>query len=277
MIPAIHAKTTALFIDDKKEFLDDLNDLLPKSHFFKLVTHPLEALEQVKEHSQHRIDATLLDDFGSARFDNILSVIVVDHRMKPIDGIEFCRRLGPTAAKRIMLTSHATKDLAIKAFNDKLIDAFFLKTEEDILAKLSSAMHTCTVDFFKDISANIDGFRNRYNPLANEEFAKFFVNFCQDNKIQSYRCFHDFYNIVLMDEHGKETYMTIYDNEYVDDLLASRQAKSAQQKLIDRIISKQAAPCFKDIHSALVPDGNTWEDSMVPLKCLSSNLAVAIS
>jgi len=232
MIPAIHAKTTALFIDDKREFLDDLNDLLPKTHFFKFITNPLDALEEAKAHSQRCTDATSLHEFGSINFDDALSVIVVDHRMKPINGIEFCRRLGPTAAKRIMLTSHATKDLAVKAFNDKLIDAFFLKTEDDILTQLSSAMHKCTVDFFKDMSTNIDGFKNRHNPLANEILARFFFNFCQEKMIQSHSCFHDFYNIVLRDEHGKETFMTIYDDGYLDDLLASEQAKSSYAQML---------------------------------------------
>lgn len=276
MIPAIHTKTTAFFVDDDKAFLNDLNDLLPQSHFFRLFTNPLEALEEVKAHSQRQTDTSSLYGLKSANFGQALSVIVVDHRMKPIDGIEFCRRLDSHAPKRIMLTSHATKDLAIKALNDKLIDIFLLKTEDDILTKLSLAMHKCTMDFFNEVSTSIDGFKNRRNPLANERFAEFFIKFCEEKKIQSHHCFHDFYNIVLKDDHGKETYMTIYDDEYIDDLLVSQQAKSAQPDLIDRVIHKQAAPCFKDIDSPLIPDGIIWEKFMVPLTRLGDNLAVAI-
>lgn len=280
MIPAIQAKTTALFIDDDDEqFLADLNDLLPKTHFFKTFTNPLEALEATKLHTQPYFSnqESLLNDFKSVPFGSVVSVIIVDHRMKPIDGIELCQRIKNVPSKRIMLTSYKDNDLAVKALNNKLIDAFLLKTEDNILNLLSSTIKKCTIEFFKDLSAGINGFKTKYNPLANNDFCRFFFNFCMDNNIQSHCCCHDFHNIILKDNDDKEIYMTIYDDEYLDDLLASEQAKSAKSHIIDRILSRQAAPCFKDSNTALIPDGLTWEDFMVPLTPITRNLLVAVN
>ena len=278
MIPALIAKTTALLVDDEETILRDLSDLLPKTHFFRTHTDPIKALEDAKRSPQpnlNRLDSAI-DDFGSARFDAAISVIVVDHRMDPIDGIEFCERLGRTAAKRIMLTSHANKDLAIRALNAKLIDVFLLKTDDDIINKLSAAIQSCTLEFFKDASAGLAGFRNKRNPLMNESFATFFLKFCSDENIQSHCCFHDFHNIILKDKQNREIFMTLFDDEYLDDLLISEQAKSADSQIIDRIRQKKEAPCFKDITTALIPEGATWGNFLVPLVPITSDLCVAI-
>ena len=140
MIPAISAKTIAFLVDDETSILRDLCDFLPKTHFFKAYTNPEEALENIRLHTHPYFSSqeSLLPDFKSVPFDKVVSVIVVDHRMKPIDGVEFCQQLGSWPSKRIMLTSYDNKDLAVKAFNEKLIDAFLVKSDDNILNILSS-------------------------------------------------------------------------------------------------------------------------------------------
>lgn len=277
MIPALSAKTTALLVDDDTSILRDLCDFLPKSHFFKTFTNPLEGLAAAQ--SQIHIGPnqdSLWQDFSANRFNDVVSVIVVDYRMKPIDGIEFCKRLGPVPAKRIMLTSYRTQNLAINAFNDNLIDAFLLKTDRNIFDTLSSMIKKCTTNFFNDASAGIDGFRNKRNPLSDENLSKFFFDFCLQNNIASFCCFHDFNNLFLRDGDGKQIFLTIYDEEYVEDLLSSEQAESAPSQVIDAIVKKQAAPCFKNTRDALIPNGAEWKNFMVPLTSISERLFVAI-
>lgn len=279
MIPAIKAKTTAFLVDDKREFLNDLKDMLPDTHFFTSFTNPLDALEKIKLQSQPGFtrQASLLKDFKATEFEKIVSVIIVDHRMKPINGYELCQQIGSASPKRIMLTSHASKDLAVKAFNNKLIDAFLLKTEDNILELLSSTIEKCTLDYFNDVSIGINGFKTKNNPLIDPDFTKFFNSFCAEHKIESHCCFHNFYNILLRDQSGKETYMSIYDADHLDDLLDSEQAKSVNQNVLNLILTRQAAPCFKDTESAFIPDGDIWNQFMVPLKTVAENLFIAIN
>lgn len=278
MIPALNTKTNMLLVDDDSYLLRDLCDFLPKSHSFKTFTNPIAGLNYVKTLPQAKAGEKefLFNDFKSAKFESMTSVIVVDYSMEPINGLEFCEKLDNTTAKRIMLTSHATKDLAIQAFNNKLIDVFLLKTESDMLDNLAKAINKCTIDFFKDISVGIEGFNSKHNPLSCSHFSQFFLDFCISNKIQSHCCFHDFYNILLKDIHGKEIFMAIYDNEHLEDLLCSEQAESAELHVIDQIKNRQAAPCFKDTGRALIPDGAAWGKLMVPLTSVSQDLAVAI-
>jgi CheY-like chemotaxis protein len=119
MIPALTAKTTALFVDDEDSLLKDLCDLLPKTHFFKTFNNPLSALEHLKfyQHPSFPHQESLLEDFQSTQFNDLISVMVVDHCMSPINGIELCQQLKMPSPKRIMLTAQATKDTAIKALN----------------------------------------------------------------------------------------------------------------------------------------------------------------
>jgi hypothetical protein len=160
---------------------------------------------------------------------------------------------------------------------NKLIDAFLFKNEDNILDLLSATIQKCTIDFFNELSMSINGFRNSKNPLVNENFKTFFNNFCRDNDIKSYCCFHDFYNIVSINKQEQEKYISIYDNEHLDDLLISEQAQSARSSIIDKILNRQAAPCFRNKTTPMMPDGEMWERFMVPLTSISDDLFIAVN
>ena len=52
--------------------------------------------------------------------------------MPDINGIEFCQNLKDKKVFKIMLTAEADSNIAIKAFNDGLINKFILKTTEHL-------------------------------------------------------------------------------------------------------------------------------------------------
>jgi response regulator RpfG family c-di-GMP phosphodiesterase len=55
------------------------------------------------------------------------SVVVVDFAMPEMNGLEFCRSIEDPTVKKILMTGVADERLAVKAFNEGLIDRFLPK------------------------------------------------------------------------------------------------------------------------------------------------------
>src|SRR5690606_11792283 len=91
MIPAVMVKTCIFFIDDKDDFIRELIGFLPKSHNMEIFTNPLDALTELAKRPEPYIDETGLV-FQPPNMDAVPSVMIVDQRMTPIDGIELCKR-----------------------------------------------------------------------------------------------------------------------------------------------------------------------------------------
>ena len=153
--PYYHPTTTAI-IDDSPDFLSNLSLNLDPSLAFRVFESPLLALDALnsvhanapgperffsiyqhrEEHSfdHHVIDLNLAriyrEVFNEKRFQRF-SVMVVDYDMPEMDGLELCRRLSHSPVRKVLLTGRADDKLAIKAFNEGIIDRFIPKQDPD--------------------------------------------------------------------------------------------------------------------------------------------------
>lgn len=283
MFPAFRAKTSAIFVDDEREFLDDICDFLPKTHNFIKVQDPKSSLELIQNNLSHHKNFpfktldNLWRDFAKFPFEEIISVAVIDYQMAPMDGIELCNSIKAPFIKKIMLTSYAQEKLAIKALNNKIIDAFLLKTDENIETNLARAMEDCTKQFFCDLSGWLKNYQNHQNPLLSAKADEYLSKFLKEKNISHYCCFHDFNTVWLKTNDAKEHYLTIYSDDTLEELLATDQSLCAQKELISEISNKKAAPCFPYTGKALIPEGINWASFMRPLIKIDSNLYGVIS
>jgi CheY-like chemotaxis protein len=278
MFPAFRAKTSAIFVDDEREFLDDICDFLPDTHNFIKSLDPISSIETI----QHNLSKyknfpfnkmnNLWCEFNGFQFDNIISVAVIDYQMSPISGIELCRQIKAPFIKKIMLTSYAKEKIAIDALNNKIIDAFLLKTDANIENSLAKTMEDCTKQFFCELSSWIKNYQNSQNPLLSNKVDEHLSKFLEENKIVQYCCFHDFNTIWFRSHDGKERYLTIYSEDTLEELLATDQSICASRKIIDDISQKKAAPCFPYRGTPLTPDGKTWASFMRPLLKIDNHL-----
>lgn len=283
MFPAFRAKTSAILVDDEGDFLNDICDFLPATHNLIKYQNPKSALEVINNnHTQYKNFplknlATIWGNFKSFNFEELLSVAIVDHRMAPIDGIDLCKSIKTPFIKRIMLTSHATEKLAINAFNNKIIDAFILKTEPNLVDVLVKAMEDCTKEFFYELSNWIKGYNDLHNPLLSDKSDKFLSKIFIDKSICKYCCIHDFNTIWLKSNDNKEYFLTIYSDETLDELLSTEQSQYAPLNILNDISNKKAAPCFPFNNTPLMPNGKYWASYMKPLIPIDLHLYGAIS
>ena len=78
-----------------------------------------------------------------------VSILVVDYDMPSIDGISFIKKLNNCNVYKILLTGTADEDIAVKAFNDGLIDSYIKKQEPDALKKLYNKIIDFHLRFFQ--------------------------------------------------------------------------------------------------------------------------------
>ena len=155
-LPYFHP-STVVFLDDNHQFLSDLELRLPGRMPYILHEDPAVALAEVNRHTAtptlaNRCFSRLENERGSWRdsiieFDVALieeevnsverfhrtSVVVVDYAMPAMNGLEFCEKITDPYVKKLLLTGAADEKLAVRAFNDGLIDRFILKNQPDSL------------------------------------------------------------------------------------------------------------------------------------------------
>ncbi|HCA27597.1 MAG TPA: response regulator, partial [Betaproteobacteria bacterium] len=164
-IPPFYYPTTVLFVDDNAAFLANLSLQLSGGLAYRLHSSPLDALLEINAPAsgapaarryfslggdtgaqplwRHAIDLHLdkihREVHNERRFGQI-AVAVVDFDMPEIDGLAFCRNIKSPAVKKLLLTGKADEKIAVKAFNQGIIDRFIMKHESDATARLNQAI-----------------------------------------------------------------------------------------------------------------------------------------
>ncbi len=156
-LPAVYHPTTALFLDDNINFLNSIPFAIDDDLPYITESDPCKALLTIESYGSHvpfhitdmekydeGYDATQNSNsihiniqnlyekiYNPKRFDQI-SVVVVDYSMPKMNAIDFCRKISDPYIKKIMLTGAADSEIAVQAFNEGIIDKFFVKGKDDI-------------------------------------------------------------------------------------------------------------------------------------------------
>ncbi len=165
MIEPFAFPTTVGFIDDSASFLANLSLQLDTQLAFRFfhsakraisiindeAIQPLAAEDffcryhdRTEQSDAHeviaiRIDAIRRQMHNARRFERT-SVVVVDYDMPGMNGLEVCRRIVNPAIKKIILTGKANEQLAVKSFNEGLIDRFIRKQDVHVVPVLNEAI-----------------------------------------------------------------------------------------------------------------------------------------
>lgn len=172
--------TTVAFIDDSAAFLSNLSLQLDPRLAFRMFSSATEALrflnnrsaqeqaaepifspylDRTEENDAHQVIAMRVDAIRSlvhqpARFESV-SVVVVDYDMPELNGMEFCRRIADSSVKKIVLTGKADERVAVRSFNEGLIDRFIRKHEVDAVDMLNHAIRDMQDAYFDQGGASV--------------------------------------------------------------------------------------------------------------------------
>ena len=246
----VYHPTSVMLLDDNYAFMSSIEKELravDKHMRCQLYTNPVEALQKIQNLKAQKdiLVETVATDADSStclpascglpvrydianlyqyaydpeRFDEI-SVAVVDFQMPNINGTEFCRQLVGSPVKKIMLTGEADAALAVKLFNEGIIDKFIFKNTVTMERELTSSIIEMQKRYFQDLTSPLTQglMANKESSLGDPVFIDFFNKVCKDISASSYYLVEPSGSYLFIDDAGLPTWLIIKTKKELSDL-----------------------------------------------------------
>ncbi len=196
--------STILMVDDSEDLLMDLKRALAPHYKSKYSTSPQEIIKLLTQQGdttktiiaplistpeeQYDLSKTLINiDIPALqhiiyanppRFSQHI-ILIVDYAMPEMNGLQLTTKIRQELGlpiKIIMLTGEADQSTAIKAFNEKLIDRFIVKSAPNYIDMLLAYTKELHQEYFKEISHAIQGSSTgaQQNPRNDPAFVELF-------------------------------------------------------------------------------------------------------
>jgi CheY-like chemotaxis protein len=280
--------TTAVFIDDNDDFLEQIgsrfNEILP----YKTFNNPIEAIQYLNEESKEgsfidrcitiseegRYDAPLSrleirniqkEINHSDRFKEI-AVVIIDYAMPGMDGIEFCRQLKKRNKQIILLTGEADDQIALNALNKGYVNVFIKKSVHNLRNVLLEEIRACERRYFINLS-NIILSQCKLNiiPLLEDEtVAHFFYKIIQENNLVEHYLINDLGDFLLADKDGNLSLFSIKSDEEIQGLYDYAAIDMPKESLIS-IKNKEKIPLFSSQDELDNTPTSAWENHLEPI------------
>jgi len=290
-IQPFYFPTTVAFVDDSAQFLSNLSLQLDSRLAFRLFHSPFSALIALNSatsvppmveqffsiyrhrgdtsYAHHVIDVSLdmihREVHNQHRFEQV-SVVVVDYDMPEIDGLEFCRSLKNPAIKKILLTGKADEQIAVRAFNEKTIDRFIRKQDNDVMALLNRTIAELQQEYFHQIENMLSDALavGSHLFLRDPEFAQRFQKIRKDLGIVEHylSCTPD--GILMLDMTGTAHLLIVQTEEMMQGLHEIAYDQDAPDGLLEQLRSGRSLPYFWKTAGNYSPIYEDWQTYLHP-------------
>lgn len=264
--------TTIVFVDDNKNFITsirlEINNIFNCEYF----SDSLEALHFFKEEykSSPFTDRCFIES-ENERSDNIfyhinlrkirkesqikdrfkeVSVAVIDYNMPRMNGLELILKLRAinSSIRIILLTGEADNDIAIKLFNDGVIDKFIKKGTTDLIKVLTSKITESEHNYFAKLSQtvfdNINNVSHKLARLRDPVFVEFFNKLCKEKSFIEYYLLDDSGSFLLIDKNGSPYWLAVLDEEELYDFYIYAETEQAPASVVEPLKNKEKIPLF---------------------------------
>jgi CheY-like chemotaxis protein len=292
--------TQVVLLDDDPDFLDGISLMLNKNLAYKLFQSANGALKYVNAAHQHvhflqrcytnyktgplESDSLSHIDIGKLHLEVLngfrfqtCSTVIVDYSMPEMNGLEFLMALKNPFIRKVLLTGQADMELAIKAFNQQLIDQFIDKHDPRLKQKLNATIASFQDQYFRTsfklitdpiIANNHDGF------LVNREFQHFFAELrSQLGCVEYYMLDVPHSGFLMVDTEGKRHCLLIYTQEALSQHYQQLCQLKAPEALLRQVRSGAMLPGYDIQAVALTPEHRMltdWEPYYFPARKVGS-------
>jgi len=284
--------TTIYLIDDNKPFIENLSYSLNTLFKCAINTNPLQAIDVIKDNqqltAQYYLDIMynaknsdedddtntkvhynlnlLNEQLINKQVENIISVIIVDYSMPKMSGIKFCEQLINHPVKKIMLTGKGDHQLAIDAFNAKIIDGFIQKGEDNYIEQLSEMIIQLQHAFFAEMQAPLIA-----NIAANLKSENIYTEvlttlneFYKQNHIIKHVMIDTYGSCKMLNDKGQLFFFKVY----TPDELSTYQTLAKGSALAETLKGK--APILLAENDHLQPV-SSWQDNLTTIQTFKAN------
>lgn len=297
-IPTCYFPTTAVFVDDSKDFLMNLSLQFDDSLSYQLYESPQEALITLSQHDgfQKRLNARCFSEYTEAMvcpitnrtinvdFDAIhqeiynpdrfkeVSVLCVDYSMPGMNGLELCKALADFPMKKILLTGQADEKMAVQAFNEGLIDQFIRKNDPDVIQIMNQTIRDLQQKYFQEIAEMTAQALAVDSPtfLKDSTCEAFFKKFCQQHNIVEFYLIESTGSFLLLDVDGKPSCLMIKTADDVSMLVELANDHGVDANIIEQLNQGTSLPYSPKSEGYTLIENIDWQRDMVPAQKLKA-------
>jgi CheY-like chemotaxis protein len=283
--------TTVAFVDDSAAFLSNLSLQLDPLLAFRMFGSPSEALkflnerptqhqaseqifspylDRTEENDAHQVVAMRVDAIRSivqqpSRFQSV-SVVVVDYDMPVLNGLEFCRRIADPAVKKIMLTGKADERVAVRSFNEGIIDRFIRKHEVDAVEMLNQAIRDMQDAYFEQAGASVrDALcAAEYGFLKDAALAAHVEGIFESLGIVEHYLSYQPHGMLMFDEAGTAYLLVIHTDETLRGVRDIAIEQGAPESFFAELDSRRSVPYFWRTEGYYPAQCAEWQPYMHP-------------
>lgn len=296
-IPTCYFPSTALFIDDSRDFLLNFVLHLDEGLAYRMFDSPFDALdcihkkrcefEMLNQNLSDNTDAknclltnqtinlnlaTIHTEIYNPRRFSEISVVVVDYAMPGIDGLEFCRKIADTNIKKILLTGKADEKMAIEAFNDGLIHRFVQKGDPHAAELITKCIYELQWQYFQGMSEIIGRMLSVSSPccLNDKKFIEFFQQLRKEKGIVECYLADNSGSFMLLDDDAAVSCLIVKnesDLRFYHDLARDN---GADKRVLGQLAKGEKIPCLGPANG-LSLEGLDWETCLIPAQVLAGN------
>ncbi|NKC01007.1 MAG: response regulator [Pseudomonadales bacterium] len=282
IVPYYHP-TTVGFVDDNVRFLESLAphtpDTLTTKNFFR-PENALTWLNQLNPRPPLAHNCFYHDD-GFVRFDlaaleqeikladrfQRVSVLVVDHAMPTMDGVEFCAQVEDPDIRKLLLTGVADEKVAVAAFNQGLIHRYVPKATIQNVAEIFAHIDILQTRYFSQFGDRITA------SLATDARQFLWISDVQDtfNKLVYRYEAVEYYLLsqprgyLLVDRHGKTTRIIVLSDDELRSEIARCRDQGAPIRIQQALARGNRIPYLMEEPSAyLASEPYPWDEVLYP-------------
>lgn len=143
------------------------------------------------------------------------TVLIVDYEMPQMSGLEFLFSIRNRHIKKILLTAYDEKSIAVKAFNQGLIDRYLIKEPDILDSHIFDEIKQLNQDYFKSISSERLG-KELLQRLYDPAYDNLLSTWIQQFGIQELYRIDDFGSVVGLSSSGSVISLALCSKERVE-------------------------------------------------------------
>jgi CheY-like chemotaxis protein len=290
-IHPIYFPTTTILVDDSRPFLENISLQLDPQVAYGLYHSPSKALEAINSRNRIKpfrqgyfsryshqeefssnncvididVDKIHHEVYNDTRFAEC-SVIVVDYLMPEMTGLEFCRNITLPGVKKVLLTGRADEKLAVRAFNEGLIERFITKNDVEALATLNRVITELQDEYFYDLGGPLVDLltSGSYGFLRDPAFIEIFSQLRSASGIVEYYLCCNPEGILLVDQAGITSLLIACVEEDMQAHYEISLDQGAPQALLDALSSRKVIPYFWKTNGYYDAGLGDWQSLLYP-------------
>lgn len=277
--------TTVVLVDDNDLFLQTLDLRMPAQMAYVLFHNPRKALDRVNERmalasipercfsapgktlhwpdSVVRLDLSLIEqEINNTERFRRTSVVIVDYAMPAMDGLTFCSQIADPVTKKVLMTGAGDESLAVKAFNDGVIDRFVPKNRITTLDMVVDFAQELQCEYFLDQQRAIQDSLSLDPPalLSDPVITNYFATLRDEHRFMEHYLVGDPPGFVFVDTSGALFRLLVLSDSEVTQQVEYAATHDAPRDVVQAIASRSRIAFFSERAETYADDPYPWRD-----------------